>query len=175
MTDKHRIFCGGAFCFDYRDEKYELEAANDYRADILGGVTPFLRPNRSKEIKIAPNIVYVGPYYFEAESMEAKDIIKCEKEMIESCTDAIFLLDEANCPGTIAEIIYANTLKKHLHLFYVRHPDDEETESTLHTPCWYPILLCQMTNSNANICPCPNFENAKQKAIELIQSMRHDT
>lgn len=30
-------------------------------------------------------------------------------------------------------------------------------------------------NSNANICPCPNFENAKQKAIELIQSMRHDT
>ena len=32
--------------------------------------------------------------------------------------------------------------------FYVRHKEDEGTESGLHTPCWYPILFCQMTNKD---------------------------
>lgn len=27
-----KLFCGGTFCFDYRDDGYDKMAANDYRA-----------------------------------------------------------------------------------------------------------------------------------------------
>ena len=61
-------------------------------------------------MRISNGVTYVGPFYFETESMSAEDIILCEKKMIESCTDAVFLLNEASCPGTIAEMMYANSL-----------------------------------------------------------------
>lgn len=116
-------------------------------------------------------MTYVGPFYFETESMKAEDIIRCEKEMIESCTDAVFVLDDAACPGTIAEVMYANSLGKTLHLFYVRHKDDEETESGLHTPCWYPILFCRMTNKDVNLYPCSSIEEAANKILSSVESL----
>jgi hypothetical protein len=33
-----KIFCGGMFCFDFRDVGYELQAAQDYRIGLLGSV-----------------------------------------------------------------------------------------------------------------------------------------
>ena len=92
-----------------------------------------------------------------------------EKQMIEKCTDAIFFLDEAACPGSIAEMIYANTLQKKIHIFYVRNADGEETESSLHTPCWYPILFCQMTNSRVTLYSCASQEDAKRQIVELVK------
>lgn len=167
-----KIFCGGAFCFDYRKEGYEIMAANDYRARLLGGVELLLWPTDIGGVKISENVTYVGPFYFETESMKAEEIVCCEKEMIESCTYAIFLLDDAACPGTIAEVIYANSLGKKLHLFYVQHKDDEETESELHTPCWYPIHFCQMTNKSVNIYPCSNVEDAANKIQFFVESLK---
>lgn len=77
--------------------------------------------------------------------MKAVDIIRCEKRMIESFSDAIFLLDDAACQGTLTEIMYAGSLGKTLHLFYVQHNENKETESELHAVCWYPTQFCQMT------------------------------
>ena len=34
----HVPFCGGAFCFDYREDDYEDMAAKDYRAKLLDSV-----------------------------------------------------------------------------------------------------------------------------------------
>ena len=155
-----RIFCGGTFCFDYRKEGYEVMAAKDYRAKLLDSTDALLKPKGTDEVRIGDGVTYVGPFYFEAESMKAEDIILCEKKMIESCTDAVFLLNDASCPGTIAEVMYANSLGKTLHLFYVCHKDDEETESELHTPCWYPIQFCQLTNKFVNLYPCSSVEEA---------------
>lgn len=163
-----RIFCGGTFCFDCRNEGYETMAAVDYRAELLGSVEALLRPTDEKELKLFPGVVYVGPFYFETEAMEAEDIIRQEKKMVECCTDAIFVLDDAACPGTIAEIMHANALKKNLHLFYVGHDESEETESELHTPCWYPILFCKMTNDQVFLYPCNDVEDAKQKVMDLV-------
>ena len=87
-------------------------------------------------------------------------------------SDAIFLLDDAACPGTIAEVMYANSLEKTLHLFYVRHKNDEETESELHTPCWYPIQFCQMTNRSVNIYPCSSVEDAANKIQSFVESLK---
>lgn len=131
--ESRRIFCGGTFCFDYREDGYEEMAAKDYRAKVLGSVEALLKPKGKDGVKLNDGVTYVGPFYFETESMKAEDIIRWEKEMIESCTDAVFLLDDAACSGTIAEMVYANSLGKRLHLFYVQHKDDEETESELHT------------------------------------------
>lgn len=174
ITNRYKLFCGGNFCFDCRDENYKKMAAMDYRAKLLCGVDKMLNPCGLGCVEIAPNVDYVGPFYFEVESMKAEDIIKCEKEMIETCTDAIFILNNAACPGTITEIVYANSLRKNLHLFFIQHGNNFETESHLHTPCWYPILFCNLTNSNVNLYPCVNFEDARERVVELVTNeMRH--
>jgi hypothetical protein len=168
MDAKYKLFFGGAFGFDYRDEDYDIVAAEDYRAQILGGVEALLKPKDMSGVLINDDVLYIGPFYFEAESMRAEDIIMCEKQMIEQCTDAVFVLDDAACPGSIAEIMYANSLQKNIHLFYVRHNNDEETESHLHTPCWYPLIFCQQTNPAAKFYECEDLNDAARKVIDLI-------
>ena len=171
MARRYRLFCGGTFCFDYRNDGYEMLVEKDYRAKLLDSAESLLRPKGTKGIKISENILYVGPFYFETESLKAEDIVRREKEMIESCTDAIFLLDDAACPGTIAEVMYANSLGKTLHLFYVRHQANEETESELHTPCWYPIQFCKMTNSSVNLIPCLSVEEGVNRILSFVESL----
>jgi hypothetical protein len=168
MDSQYKLFFGGAFGFDYRNEDYEIQAAEDYRAQILGSVQALLKPKDMSGVSINDNVLYIGPFYFEAESMKADDIVACEKLMIEQCTDAVFVLDDAACPGTIAEIMYANSLQKTVHLFYVRHNDDEETESDLHTPCWYPLIFCKQTNESAILYECEDLKDAARKVIDLI-------
>ena len=85
----------------------------------------------------------------------------------ENCTDAVFVLDDAACPGTIAEIMYANSLQKAIHLFYVRH-DDDETESHLHTPCWYPLIFCQQTNPKVKLYECEDLHRAARRVIDFV-------
>ncbi len=168
MDNQYKLFFGGAFGFDYRDDDFDIKAAEDFRAQILGSVDALLKPKDMSGVLINDNVLYIGPFYFEAESMRAEDIIMCEKQMIEQCTDAIFVLDEAACPGTIAEIMYANSLNKFIHLFYVKHGDDVETESHLHTPCWYPLIFCQQTNPGAKLHECEDKNDAARKVIDLI-------
>lgn len=131
-----------------------------------------LSPEVTGGVEISESVIYLGPFYFETESMRAEDIIYYEKGMIESCTDTFFLLDDAACPGTIAEVMYANSLQKPTHLFYVRHKEDEETERGLHTPCWYPILFCQMTNRDVNLYPCSSVEDAASRIQSFVESLK---
>ncbi|MBR6432586.1 MAG: hypothetical protein IKS64_07020 [Muribaculaceae bacterium] len=168
MDTQYKLFFGGAFAFDCRDEDFEITAAEDYRAQILGSVQSLLKPKDMSGVCINDNVLYIGPFYFEAETMKAEDIIMCEKQMIEQCTDAVFVLDDAACPGTIAEIMYANSLQKTIHLFYVQHDDDVETESDLHTPCWYPLIVCNLTNESAKLYKCDDLNDAARKVIDLI-------
>ena len=88
--------------------------------------------------------------------------------MIEQCTDAVFVVNDAACPGTIAEIMYANSLQKTIHLFYVKRDDNEETESELHTPCWYPLTFCQLTNPSTKLYECVDMNDAVRKVFDLI-------
>ena len=174
MTTKigHKIYCGGTFNFDYREDGYEAKVERDYRAGLLGSVGALLKPEDGYDLKISEDLTYVGPFYFVTESMKDEEIISYEKRMIESCTDAIFVLDDAACPGTIAEMMYANSLKKNLWIYYVGHGENVETESALHTPCWYPILLCRLTNNKVRLYQCVDYEDAKHKVIENITSIR---
>ena len=83
MDTQYKLFFGGAFAFDSRDEDYEIAAAEDYRSQILGSVQALLRPKDMSGVSINDNVFYIGPFYFEAESRKAEDIILCEKKMIE--------------------------------------------------------------------------------------------
>ena len=48
-------------------------AAKDYRAKLLDSVDTLLKPNGMDEVRINDCVTYVGPSYFEAESMNAED------------------------------------------------------------------------------------------------------
>ena len=43
-NNRHLIFCGGTFCFDYGEEGYEAIVEEDYRAKLLRSVEALLRP-----------------------------------------------------------------------------------------------------------------------------------
>lgn len=168
---RHKIYCGGKFCFDCREEGFEALAAYDYRAILLDSVATMLKPEDISGVVVSENVLYIGPFYFETEKMTAEDIIRCEMRMIEDCTDTIFLFDTAECPGTVAELMYANSLGKRLHLFYIKASEHTETESDMHTPCWYPLHFCAMTNSETSLHPCANAEEAVKKIQHLVNSL----
>lgn len=163
-----KIYLGGKFHFDYMEDGYEEKASKDFRSLILGNKDLLL--NNSGKVRLSDNLEYVGPYYFETDGMLDKDIVSAEMEMIENCTAAFFLLEDGTCPGTVSEIIYAATLKKKIRLFYVI--DENETESYLKSPCWYPITQCLLiANDLTEVIPCETYEDAINKLISSVKNM----
>ena len=163
-----RIYLGGKFHFDYKENEYEENASKDFRALILGNKDLLL--NNSGTVRLSENLEYIGPYYFETDGMLDKDIVSTEMRMIENSTTVFFLLEDGMCPGTVSEMIYAATLKKKLRLFYVT--DLNETESYLRSPCWYPITQCLLLAKDlVEVTPCETYESAVKKLIEAVKSM----
>ena len=174
MTNIHRVFCGGPFAFNSRSEDFLVQAEDDYRSMLLGGATNLFQPVVGSEVWLSPNVVYEGPFFFHTDRLGADGIIQVEQEMIGHCTDAIFLLDHARCPGSIAELMEATYLHKETHLFFVTLSDNEEIESWLHTPCWYPILLSQSLNPNTHLHPCHTLDEAKNSLLKFVRGLGKD-
>ena len=164
------FYCGGSFGFDYLQPNYREQAAADYRAILLGSPDRLLQ--RSTGVELHAEAMYIGPFYFESDGMLDRDIVKSEMEMVNNCSDAVFLLDNASCPGTICELTMASMLGKRVHLFYLRKADDEETESSLHTPCWYPILHSSILNEHTCIHACGSVEEAVGKIRALVDNCK---
>lgn len=163
-----KLYCGGAFNFDYQQADYRDQVAADYRAILLGSPDRLLQ--RSDGVKIHPGVEYAGPFYFESDDMVDVDIVQSEIDMVKRCTDAVFLLDKAGCPGTICELTTASMLGKRVHLFYLRKPDDAETESSLHTPCWYPIVHSSIINQHTSLYACSSTQDAVDQIRALLSS-----
>ena len=166
-----KLYCGGAFDFDYMQNNYKKAALEDYRVtSVLKNLDVFLYGR--KNIALSQNLEYIGPFYCETDTMIGNDIVTAELKMIEKCTDCIFVLDRASCPGTIAECIYAATLKKNLHIFYLQKNTSEETESDLHTPCWFPILSAVNINpDNTHIFSFNLKDELHLKIKSLIEKL----
>ena len=162
------LYCGGVFNFDYQQANYREQAAKDYRSKLLGA--PDLLLQRSNRVMLNAEVAYIGPFYFESDGMVDRDIVQNEIDMVRSCTDAVFFLDEASCPGTVCELTMASLMGKNVHLFYLRRSDDRETESALHTPCWYPIIHSCIINKHSRIYECSSKEDAVNKICMLVQS-----
>ena len=163
------LYCGGRFRFDYLEKDYETRAAEDYRAVLLKDVDSLLKG--SGTIAISESLSYVGPYYFESDGMVDNDIVETERRQIEKCTRAVFLLEDAQCPGTIGEMIYAASLQKRISIYYIR--DLRETESVLQCSCWYPVILCRQINKNTtDIISCADIVEAKTRIIEDITNSK---
>ena len=165
-----KLYCGGTFQFDYLHADYYKQASGDYRAILLG--SPDLLLQRSSGVKLPGDVEYIGPFYFESDGMVDRDIVQSEIDMVKGCTDAVFLLDGAGCPGTVCELTMASMLGKAVHIFYLRKPDGEETESTLHTPCWYPILHSSILNKSTTLHECSSMEDAVERICALVDSWR---
>ena len=163
------VYCGGRFDFDNRDERYVEKAARDYRAILLKDVDRLL--GIPSPIQISDNLTYVGPFYFETESMLDHGIVEAEMHQIEKCTEAVFLLDNCPCPGTVAEMVYAATLNKKMAVVYLA--DENETESMLMSSCWYPITLCRKINSSdIRLIPYTDYSEGQEKILKMITGIR---
>ena len=162
------LFCGGPFPFDCRDQGFEDMAAGDYRARLLGDVRLLLEPHPG--LSLCPGVSYIGPFYYETEDMTDRDIVRREYDMIEACTDALFLLDDGLCPGTVGEMVLAASMGKRVHIFYAVH--EEETESGLRSPCWHPILLSGLVGGDRiHVIPCRDYEEAAAGIPAYIRSL----
>ena len=163
----HKLYCGGTFGFDFLENGYRQKAATDYRAVLLGSADLLLE--KHEYIPLSDNLRYMGPFYFETKGMIDRDIVNAEVQMIKECTNAIFLLDNAACPGTIAELTLASTLGKTVEIFYIKYSDDEETESELHSPCWFPILMSSIMNNSTHITGCFDYNDAVAKICDYVK------
>lgn len=160
------IYCGGRFDFDYLDEGFRERAEKDYRAVLLKDVNKLLCP--SDTVMLSDSLAYAGPFYFETDGMQDRNIVEIEKKQIERCTDAVFLLDHSPCPGTIAEMVYAASLQKKIHIFYVK--DKNETESLLHSPFWYPMILCSLIDpADIEMTSCASRSEACERIIRWMK------
>lgn len=164
-----KLYCGGTFPFDYQNNDYLVRAELDFRARLLGSAQQLLQ--RSSGVPLRDDLLYTGPFYFEAPEMEDTDIVQAEQTMVKACTHAVFLLDDGCCPGTITELILASLLEKHVAVFYIQRSDDEETESALHSPCWYPIVFSRLQNPNTAIFPCSSYEDATNQIIKYVREI----
>lgn len=165
----NKLYFGGTFCFDYLKDNYKEDAGKDYRAILLGDSEKLLQKQDFVSINLRNK--YIGPFYFECDKMVDELIVKTEIEMIKKCSHAIFLLNDANCPGTIAELILASSLNKNVVIFYVKKSDDEETESNLHSPCWFPILVNKLYYKNVQIFSCESYNHATKKIIDYVDNL----
>ena len=168
-----RVYCGGTFAFDYFDPAYRDRAKEDYRAILLGGVDALLE--RSDGVAVVPGVTYVGPFYFESDGMTDVDIVGAELRMVRDCTDAVFLMDGGLCPGTVSELTVASLLGKNVAVFYVKRSESEETESALHSPCWYPITLAGILNERTEVFPCDSLKEAKARAVLWVRGLCRTT
>lgn len=164
----NKLYCAGTFGFDFLNNDYKDKAKYDYRSILLGDVEKLLQ--KYDYVQLKSNLVYIGPFYFESEGMVDETIVKTEIQMIKSCTHVIFLLDSGCCPGTIAELILATDLKKNVEIFYIKRNDDEETESSLHSPCWFAIIMSKINNSKTRVTSCDSYEDATQKIIQYVRN-----
>lgn len=74
--------------------------------------------------------------------------------------------------GMVDELILASELKKNVQIFYIRKGDYEETESKLHTPCWFPIIMSQQINhNNTKVVECKNYEEAIENILSYVRSL----
>lgn len=166
----NKLFCAGAFNFDYLDNDYREKAKTDYRSILLGSENLLLE--KHAYISLKENLSYMGPFYFEAEGMTDKLIVDSEIKMIKKCTHAIFLLDGGCCPGTIAELILASDLNKNVEIFFIKRNDNEETESILHSPCWFAIIMSKLNNPNTKITSCSDYKDATEKILNYISNFK---
>lgn len=165
----NRLYCAGKFNFDYLEKDYKSKAAEDYRAIILEDVDLLLKKHTF--VPLSTNLQYIGPFYFEADDMDSNTIVSEEIKMINACTHAIFLLDDADCPGTISELILAGSLGKNIGIFYIRHSSNEETESDLHTPCWFPIIMSSKISNNVRLFECSDYKVGISKIMDYLQEI----
>jgi len=61
-------------------------------------------------------------------------------------------------------------LGKRVHVFYLKKSASEETESTLHTPCWYPVVFSRLVNERTDIYECTGMSDACEKMRRLVES-----
>lgn len=162
------LYCGGTFNFDFLDDDYREKAKIDFRSVLLGSENLLLE--KHDFIQLKENLRYIGPFYFESEGMVDELIVASEIKMIRECTHAIFILDSGCCPGTVAELTLASNLNKYIEIFFIKRNDDEETESRLHTPCWFPIIMSELINTNTRITCCNDYFEATQKALEFVEN-----
>jgi hypothetical protein len=164
-----KIYFGGQFRFLYKDASKEV-IKEDFRSKVLGDYQLMLRRPQCGYVQLSPNAQYVGPFYFYEEGTSAWDIVLNEFSMVERCTDAVFILDNESCPGSISELIHASFLKKNVNIFYVSTPIDEgEPENEINSKQWYAIQMASIVNpGNTDITECLTYEEAVKYVGEKV-------
>lgn len=173
---KKVIYCGGNFEFQYKDFKREL-MYNDYRVHLFMDVDKILyQPDTPDLLRhLGGDVFYAGPYYFYDNGLDGANVVSTELEMVEKCTHAIFLVDNTNIPGTVAEIVHASLLKKNVSIFYVKQPLDEgEPEKDICSANWYPLQIARQV-ANAYLVECEDRDTAKMCIYNYVKSLKMQT
>lgn len=166
-----KLFFSGEF--PLLDENNPVDSLKkDYRALILGDVRRLLyMPEEGKEIPLSDKVSYVGPFYFYGDTLCSRQIVSVENEMIHRCTDAVFLLENSSCPGSVTELVNAALLGKTIHIYYVAL-SSETPETEINSDQWYPIAFARMAGNNVTCTECRSRDEAIQKILSFVDALK---
>lgn len=166
-----KLFFSGEFpLLDKNDPEGSLR--EDYRALILGDVRRLLYlPEKSGEVQLSDKVSYVGPFYFYGDSLSSQQIVSVENDMIQRCTDAVFLLENNSCPGSVTELVNATLRGKTIHIYYVVL-SSETPETEINSDQWYPMAFASMVGKNVTCTECGSRSEAIQKILSFVDALK---
>ena len=165
------IYLGGPFQFRY-DGYTDEDLMDDYRSKIVG-FDKFARGgDGSHPVRISEGVEYVGPFYFYDDEPTSDMIVRIEHGMVERCTDAFFLLDLNNNPGTLTEIVHATLTGKNVTIYYVRDVSDLAVMDMVYqSPQWYPITFAGIVCKNFDVRGFDTYDEAKSELIKKVKEI----
>lgn len=163
-----KVYCAGPFEFEYKD--YSIEnLGKDYRAILVGNPNNISHENPDVPVTFKDNlrVEYTGPFYFYEDQKTANDIVESEMNKVLHADIVLFYLpNNATCPGTVTELIYASTLANTaIVLAYEKQSNTGEPENEIDSPLWYPLLFASFKCDNMIL----KAVNNKEEAIEFFR------
>lgn len=167
-----RIYCAGPFGFQYKDYSKE-KIAKDYRSILVGNPDKIIHEGQFlPTFRDNMRVKYNGPFYFYEDQKTAADIVKEEKERVEEADVVFFYFrGNANCPGTVTELINAAMLKKRMVIVYEPQSNTGEPENDVDSSVWYPLMFVGLCNKNASLHRVSNQEEALEVFIDYLHNI----
>lgn len=166
-----KVYCAGPFSFQYKD--YSIgNLSKDYRSILVGSPDKIAHEPKDEcsypDFKENAAVAYSGPFYFYEDQLGAEDIVRNEMQKIRDADVVFFFLpDNAECPGTVTELINAACCSKEMVIAYIKQDDKDVPENNWNSPLWYPLLFADIKNGTKTTI---KRVESKEEAIEVFNN-----
>ena len=147
------LFYTGTYCAwhsEINPSNVKEKLKDDFRSRLVDNIDDVIYGNEGVVTK-NPNVRYIGGFYYENPEGEFKSetekVVVAELKQISWCDVLVANLTTHSAIGSIAELFYAASLGKHIHIFI----EDVDSAFDVTGEYWFPIYTLQRMNGHVTI------------------------